>query len=112
MSGALPVYVFRSSDFARAGDTVVCAAPFDHVVSIYGGGGVKGVGGLSAAFGGAAMFKDEATGACFLGVWGARNASRFRSALRASGAVINIIRESPPARMIFFEKNYKRAAGR
>jgi hypothetical protein len=48
-----PVYVFREPRFAPAGDTVVCAAPLDLVVSVYGGGGLKGEGGLSAAFGGA-----------------------------------------------------------
>jgi hypothetical protein len=77
------------------------AASLDLVVSIYGGGGVKGEGGLSAAFGGAAFFRDEETGVSFLGVWGARNASRFRSALRRRAA-LSIIRDAPPARLVWF----------
>jgi hypothetical protein len=97
-----PVYVFREPRFAPAGDTVVCAAPLDLVVSVYGGGGLKGEGGLSAAFGGTIFFQAEKTGAPYLGVWGARNASRFRSALRRR-SVLDIIRDRPPARLTSFQ---------
>lgn len=38
MTDPAPVYVFRDRSFAPAGDTVVCAAPRDLVVSVYGGG--------------------------------------------------------------------------
>ena len=96
------VYVFRERRFAPAGDTVVCAAPLDLVVSVYGGGGLKGEGGLAAAFGGAAFFRNEETGFSYLGVWGARNASRFRNALRRR-ATLEIVRDSPPARLVWFE---------
>ena len=58
--------------------------------------------GLAAAFGGAALFRNDETGATYLGVWGARNASRFRTALRRSGAALDLIREHPPARLILF----------
>jgi hypothetical protein len=95
------VYVFRDPRFAPAGDTVVCAAPVDLVVSVYGGGGLNGEEGLSAAFGGAAFFRNAKTGSSFLGVWGARKASRFRSALRQR-AVLNIVDAPPPARLAWF----------
>src|SRR5262245_31105153 len=103
MSDRVCVYLFRSRNFMRGSDAVVSAAPLDLVVSVYGGGGTLNLGGLAAAFGGGAFFRNETTGRCFLGVWGARNASRFRAALRASGAAVSIIREPPPARLIFFE---------
>ena len=96
-----PVYLFRSSGFAPSGDTVVSVAPLDRVVAVYGDGGVVGEGGLSSSFGGAAVFKNDASGECFIGVWGARNASRFRSELRAH-MQIDVIREAPDARLAFW----------
>jgi hypothetical protein len=108
MSERFPVYVFRDGHFAPARDTFVSAAPLDLVVSVYGGGGIKGEGGLAAVFGGAAVFKNEESGLYYLGVWGARNASRFRTALRASGVILDIVREPPPARLIFFETRGRR----
>jgi hypothetical protein len=48
----IPLYVFRGGPFSPAGNTVVTAAPLDVVVSLYGGGGMKGEAGLEAAFGG------------------------------------------------------------
>lgn len=96
-----PVYLFRSSGFATSGDTVVSVAPLDRVVAVYGSGGVVGEGGLSSSFGGAAIFKNDVSGACFIGVWGARNASRFRSELRAH-MQIDVIKEAPDARLAFW----------
>ena len=93
-----PVYVFRSNGFSRSGNTVVAVAPLALVAAVYGGGGVVGEGGLSAAFGGAAVFKNDATGACFVGVWGARNASRFRADLRTK-TQIEVFNEMPDARL-------------
>jgi hypothetical protein len=102
MNEPLAVYLFRDPRFAPAGDTAVCVAPLDLVVSVYGGGGHAGAEGLAAAFAGVAMFRNEETGARYLGVWGARKASRFRNALRARAA-LNVIREPPPARLAWFE---------
>lgn len=96
-----PVYLFRSAGFALSADTVVSVAPLDRVVAVYGAGGVVGEGGLSSAFGGAAVFKNDASGACFIGVWGARNASRFRSELRAH-MEIAVYDEAPDARLSFW----------
>ncbi|WP_421407334.1 hypothetical protein [Agrobacterium tumefaciens] len=95
-----PVYLFRSSGFAPSGDTVVCVAPLARVVAVYGDGGVVGEGGLSSSFGGPAVFKNDASGERFIGVWGARNASRFRRELRAQ-MQIAVIKEAPVARLVF-----------
>jgi hypothetical protein len=103
MGERFPVYVFRAKHFAPAGNTVASAAPLRLVVSVYGGGGTKEMGGLAAAFGGGAFFRNDETGACYLGVWGARNASRFRTALRRSGVALDLVRDHPPARLIFCE---------
>ena len=73
----MPGLRFRSLCFAPSGDTVVSAAPLDRVVAVYGNGSVVGEGGLSSAFGGVAVFKNDASGECFIGVWGARNTTRF-----------------------------------
>src|SRR3954451_9382764 len=93
------VYLFRGH-FSPRGDTVVCAAPLEMVVSVYGGGGINGDGGLSAVFEGSAFFRNEETGAAYLGVWGARNASHFRSALRQHFGALTIIRGPLPARLV------------
>lgn len=95
-----PVYLFRSAGFAPSGDTVVSVAPVDCVVAVYGNGGVVGEGGLSSAFGGAAVFKNDVSGECFVGVWGARNASRFRNELRAHMQIV-VHKEAPDARLTF-----------
>ena len=94
-SERVPVYVFRAR-----GNAVMSAAPRDVVASVYGGGGMWDSGGLNAAFGGGCVFRNDDTGAYFLGVWGARNASRFRGALRRGGVDLDIVRGPPPARLI------------
>jgi hypothetical protein len=96
-----PVFLFRSAGFAPSGDTVISVAPLEAVMSVYGNGGVVGEGGLSSAFGGAAVFKNEATRECFIGVWGARNASRFRRELRDQ-MDIRVVKEAPDARLVFW----------
>jgi len=89
------------------GDTFAAAAPLREVVSVYGGGGLVGEGGLSKAFGRAIVFKQEDTGQYFLGVWGRRNTARFRAALRSVGDIV-VIGDSPPARLIHFNKRRER----
>ena len=61
------IYVFRSEVFAKS-EAEVTAAPLDLVISVYGGGGMKGEHGLEAAFGGSAHYRDDATGAAYLAV--------------------------------------------
>lgn len=99
MTEPISIYVFRAVKFAKS-ESVVTAAPLDIVVSVFGGGGMKGELGLSAAFGGYAYYRDDATGAAYLGVWGDRNASRFRRRLRESGLVLQIVGSEPPARLV------------
>jgi len=107
MEAASPLHIYRDPHFAPAGDTVVAAAPLDVVVDAYGGGGLVGEAGLSAAFGGAIVFKNHLTGACFLGIWGKRNAARFKAALEAQGDV-EVIDGPPPARLQHFSKTGRR----
>jgi hypothetical protein len=107
-----PVFVFRSTHFATAADTVVSAAPLDLVVTVYGGGGLKGEGGLAEAFGGAALFRDDDTGESYLGVWGARNASRFRHTLKEAGVNLSIVREPPRARLVWLQPETLNRQGR
>lgn len=101
MSDLPVVYVFRHANFSPTADTAVCAAPLDLVVSVYGGGGIHDSEGLSAAFGGAALFRDEDTGTCLLGVWGKRNAARFRTGLRAHRE-LRIVYDAPRARLVWY----------
>ena len=94
-----PIYLFRAEGFAPSGDTVVSIAPLEAVVAVSGGGGAVAADGLSAAFGGAAIFRDETSGALFAGVWGGRKASRFRRELGERMATV-VRREAPEARLV------------
>jgi hypothetical protein len=101
MDQHLNIYYFRGPHFAPSGNTVVCAAARETVVSVFGGGGLYHSDGLLSAFAGAAVFRDE-TGELFLGVWGARKASRFRSALKRSCPDIETLNEPPPGRLVLW----------
>jgi len=103
-----PIYVFRSDRFASSGDTVVSVAPQEYVASVYGAGGALGEDGLSSAFGGSVIFKNDQTGERFVGVWGARNASRFRSDIRAQMLVV-IHKREPNARLYVWNTKKKRS---
>jgi hypothetical protein len=102
MAGSTRIYLFRSTTFARNGDTVVCAAPLCIVISVYGGGGLFGEGGVRAVFGGCAFFRDDKTGPAYVGIWGSRKASRFRETLRQAGLRLTIVQTPPPARLMFW----------
>ncbi|WLR96341.1 hypothetical protein [Shinella sumterensis] len=82
-------------------------APQQQVVAVYGGGGTFEADGLSQAFGGAAIFRNDATGAIFAGVWGARNASRFRREIREHMDVV-LRREVPDARLVLWSAEGER----
>jgi len=96
------IYLFRTRRFAPAGDTVVSVASLTVVVNVYGGGGLKGEGALVEAFGGAATFKNDETGDLYFGVWGARNASRFRRTLREAVGDIMVAKRQPPGRFVWW----------
>lgn len=99
-SRRLPVYVFRDQSFSGGGDTVVCAAQADVVVSSFGGGGLYDSDGLATQFDGCAIFRDDLSGEMFMSVWGARKASRFRNALRTDETSLKIKHERPPGQLL------------
>ena len=101
------IYLFRSDDIVPGSGTIVCAAPTDLVVAAYGGGGHIDQDGVQHAFGGHAFYRNDETGQTFLTVWGARNASRFRTALRRKATVL-LVREPPPARLAWFSRGDRR----
>jgi hypothetical protein len=95
------IYLFRCACIARGSHTVICAAPVDLVMAAYGGGGCHDQEGVQRAFGGSLFYRNDGTGDRVIGVWGARNASRFRTALRRK-AFIEIVRAPPPARLAWW----------
>lgn len=105
MPSALPaysIYVYRDPHFAPAGDTLITVAPLELINLVYGLGEGSRQAALAAVFGGAAVFKDEDSGAFYLGIWGKRNASRFRTALQRH-ADVAIVRAPPPGRLLYFQ---------
>jgi hypothetical protein len=97
------VYVFRDSRFSPGGEAVASATSSEIVTLVFGGGGHHGEDGLATQFGRAAFFRNDETGRTFLGVWGSRNASRFRGTLRRRGLSVEIVREPPPGRLTWFQ---------
>jgi hypothetical protein len=98
---------FRTKSFTRS-ETVATVASLDIVISVFGGGGLKGTAGVEAVFGGSAYFQNNDTGAAYLGVWGSRNGGRFRIRICEAGMSVAIVHESPPARLRGFIKLGKR----
>ncbi len=96
MTKRIPVYVFR------VGETVFSAAPREAVVAVYGGGGLMQTAGLSAAFGGCAVYRRgfPGMGKYHLAIWRARKASKFRQSLRKAGMDVDIIKSPPPSRLM------------
>ena len=107
MSEPVPIYLWRAPFQGNGSDTVISVAPAEAVTAVYGGGGIYDTEGLRAAFDGSVVFCNPETRAMFLGVWGARKASRFRSELRLSGAHVEILRHAPPAVMAVWSTRSK-----
>jgi hypothetical protein len=103
----IPVYQFRSDEFSKSPDIVVAVAPMEAVTSVYGSGGLIGEGGLSDAFGGAAIYKNDETGMCFFGIWGARNTAKFKRDLETKH-IVEVVNETPPARLSRWGKSKSR----
>ena len=82
------VYVFR--DWQGA---VSSAAAGEHVLQAFGS-----VAAFDYYFGGYMRFGRLFSSDEFLGVWGSRNASRFRRILRAKLGELEIVHTKPPAR--------------
>lgn len=89
---AITVHIFRHPAFAPAGDTLVTVVPVACAMKAYG------LSGLAAAFGGSALFENIESGEKWVGVWGARNGSRFRSRLRQF-FMLSIEKRAPDARL-------------
>jgi hypothetical protein len=102
------VYVFRDPHFAPAGDTVIAAAPLDSVVRAFGGGGIKNTDGLHAVFGGAIVFQEHAGAECYLGVWGARKAAKFKATIKRHEQDVEIVESAPPAKLAWYQTEAKR----
>jgi hypothetical protein len=105
MKNRIQVYVFRDRHFSPAGDAIVAAAPLDAVMAVYGGGGLKQTEGLSAAFGGCAVYQRGlfGSGKVHLGIWGERKASKFRQSFRKAGMEVEIIKGPPPGRLVLWQ---------
>jgi hypothetical protein len=104
MADTLNVYVFRDPHFAPDGDTLVCVAERTQMERFIGKGEV------AWAFSGHAVYRPKGrtkSGVLsfvsallwrkhtYVGVWGRKNASRFRRFLRERGAEIEIHRQAP-----------------
>jgi hypothetical protein len=109
MNERVSIYLWRTGFAGRGSDTVVSVAPAEAVISVYGGGGIYDSDGLRTAFDGSVVYCDPDTQSFYLGVWGARNASRFRNAIRQNGAIVDIIREPPPAALAVWGTSIKRS---
>lgn len=94
------VYMFRAMHPASRRSMLVCAAPYDLVVSAYGGDGINGRGGLLAAFGAVSIYRGSDAALTYLAIWGPRKAGSFLATLRRVASVIEITRHPPPARLV------------
>src|ERR1700731_1889975 len=81
-------YVYRDGSLPCGGDPVVCVVDRAAADKHFGGGQIE------CLFGGYAVYTTP-EGQDFVGVWGARNASRFRRFLRERGAEVLIQRARP-----------------
>ena len=87
--GPPKIYLFRNAQGA-----VCSAAAGEHVIQAFGSVAV-----LNRYFGGHMTFGQVFGTNEFLGVWGNRNASRFRRILRAKLGEVEIVHPSPPSRL-------------
>jgi hypothetical protein len=94
------VYLFRAMHPASRRSMLACAAPYDLVVSAYGGDGINGPGGLLAAFGAVSIYRGSDAALTFLVIWGPRKAEGFLAALRGVTPMIEVTRHPPPARLV------------
>jgi hypothetical protein len=70
--------------------------------SVYDGGSLKGEAGLESVLGGSAFFRNDETDSTYLGVWDARDASRFRTGLRLAGMALDIVHSALHARLAWW----------
>lgn len=102
MADVLDVYVFRDPAFSPDGNTLVCVAPRRGMKRFMSKREV------SQAFGGCAVYRRPMWN-IYVGVWGDRNASRFRRFLRERGAELTIHKEAPAkARLLYWTTKDRR----
>lgn len=97
MNMSVPVYIHRDSDM------VLTAAPEAAVMHCFGS-----LAGLSMMFGGWVRYGRVDDDTRFYGVYGSRNATRFRRLLVESGLALQYLHRPPPERMICREVNGSR----
>jgi hypothetical protein len=90
MNALLNVYIFRDAHFSPSGNTVVCAAEKSRIEELFRAAKIQEI------FRGGVIYKNWATEVEYLGVWGERNASKFRRLIRERGLQIVISRSMPP----------------
>lgn len=86
----------------KAHSRCVCAAPKDAVMATFGSTAQ-----FEAFFGGGATFGPPSN-PDYLGVWGRRNASRFRRLIREALGPIEIVDAEPPVRLTLLRRNGQR----
>lgn len=96
MTEPLVIYIFRDPHFAPDGDTMVC------VVERTGCERFLSKNEISSAFSGHVAFRRWWPWQTFIGVYGRRNASRFRRFLRERGADLTILREMPSRALLVY----------
>jgi hypothetical protein len=89
MTSPMAVYLFRDS-LPSGSNTVVCVGEKERIETAFGGGQ------LAVLFKGEAIYRNDTSNRSYLGVWGARNASRLRRLLREQGVELLIKRTRPP----------------
>ncbi len=88
MNSSMAVWLFRDSLPSRS-NTVVCVGEKESIDTAFGGGQ------LAVLFKGEVVYRNDKT-RTYLGVWGARNASRLRRLLREQGVELLVKRTRPP----------------
>jgi hypothetical protein len=89
MNSPMVVYLFRDSLPSRS-NTVVCVGEKERIEAAFGGGQ------LAVLFKGEAVYSNDTINRTYLGVWGARNASRLRRLLQEHGVELLVKRTRPP----------------
>ena len=88
----IQVFAFRDGFAGRGGATNICVACREEAEP------VLPLAEVDDLFYGYVVYEAE-DGSEFVGVWGARNAARFRRLLRERGASLQLMPSSPPARL-------------
>jgi hypothetical protein len=90
MEQSVDVFAFRDGFAGRGVNTHVCVTDEAQTTPLLSREEIDRL------FFGYVLYKPM-LGRSYIGVWGARNASRFRQLLRERGAELKIVRDRPPA---------------